>query len=200
MKKASIQQWALGPWLSSTKERERHNVTVITVRSRNYGLCSVSSSLSHATLEQPFRTLAIKWEVDIVKEVFLRLSACVCLFIVSLWCYRWRYNRSSSIWTQSKLFWRQIYFRLDLSRCWVALWPTVLSGRGSCRVCLGAWGFSFGFRGPSGRLGKSPGARGAPNKRNADGAVGIFGKCRARVGYGPAPGRTEKKALYHTCP
>ena len=29
-----------------------------------------------------------------------------------------------------------------------------------------------------------------PNKGNADGAVGIFGKCRAREGYGPAPGPT----------
>ena len=33
----------------------------------------------------------------------------------------------------------------------------------------------------------------APNKWNADGAVGIFGKCQARVGYGPAPGTTEKR-------
>ncbi len=44
----------------------------------------------------------------------------------------------------------------------------------------------------------SPGAWGAPNQGNADGAVGIFGKCRARVGYGPAPGPTIKKALFHT--
>ena len=56
-------EWALGLQLSSTKERERHNVTVITVGSRYYSLYSISSSLSHATLEQPFRTLAIKWEV-----------------------------------------------------------------------------------------------------------------------------------------
>ena len=34
-----------------------------------------------------------------------------------------------------------------------------------------------------------------PNKGNADGEVGIFGKCRARVGYGPAPGPTIKKGL-----
>ena len=41
---------------------------------------------------------------------------------------------------------------------------------------------SFGLRGPSpqiytpsGGLGSSPGAWGAPNKGNADGAVGIFG-------------------------
>ena len=68
---------------------------------------------------------------------------------------------------------------------------------GSGRVCLGSWIISFGFRGPSpqallplGRLGSS----------NADGAVGIFGKCRARAGYGPAPGPTIKKTLCHPCP
>ena len=42
---------------------------------------------------------------------------------------------------RSKSFWRQIDFGLDLSRCWVALWPAVLSRHGSGRVCLGAWGF-----------------------------------------------------------
>ena len=50
-------------WTPASREQERHNVTVITVGSRYYSLCLVSSSLSHATLEQPFRTLAIKWEV-----------------------------------------------------------------------------------------------------------------------------------------
>ena len=38
-------------------------------------LCSVSSTLSHANLEQPFRTLAIKREVNI----FLKKSSCVFL-------------------------------------------------------------------------------------------------------------------------
>ena len=38
-----------------------------------WSLCSVSSTLSHANLEQPFRTLAIKWEVNI----FLKKSSCV---------------------------------------------------------------------------------------------------------------------------
>ena len=88
----------------------------------------------------------------------------------------------STLLDQSRSFWWQIDFRLDISRCWVALWPVELSGRGSGRVCLGAWGFSYGLRGPSprlllpsGRFGLSPGAWGAPNKGNADGAVGIFG-------------------------
>ena len=53
---------------------------------------------------------------------------------------------------------------------------------------------------PSGGLGLSPGAWGAPNKGNADGAEGILGNCRMRVDYGPAPGPTIKKALCHTCP
>ena len=42
-------------WTPASGE-QGHNVTVITVGSRNYSLCSVSSSLSHATLEQPFRS------------------------------------------------------------------------------------------------------------------------------------------------
>ena len=47
IKKAITQQSEpLGLRLSSTKERERHNVTVITVGSKYYSLCSVSSSLS----------------------------------------------------------------------------------------------------------------------------------------------------------
>ena len=47
-------------WTPASGEQEIHNMTVITVGSRYYSLCSVSSSLSQATLEQPFRTLAIK--------------------------------------------------------------------------------------------------------------------------------------------
>ena len=42
-------------------------------------------------------------------------------------------------------------------------------------------------------MGLSPGAWGAPNKGNADGAEGIFGNCRMRVDYGPAPGPTIKR-------
>ena len=39
-------------------QRDGHNSGV-----KIWSLCSVSSTLSHANLEQPFRTLAIKWEV-----------------------------------------------------------------------------------------------------------------------------------------
>ena len=41
-------------WTPASAEQERHNVAVITVGSRYYSLYSISSSLSHATLEQPF--------------------------------------------------------------------------------------------------------------------------------------------------
>ena len=79
-----------GNWLMKWDE-------LITVGSKYYSLCSVSSSLLHANPEQPFVPLQIKWEVNICKEVFLCLSAWVCLchcvlIIVSLWCCRWAYN------------------------------------------------------------------------------------------------------------
>ena len=55
-------EWALGLRLSSPREQERqcdgHKFGV-----KIFQFCSVSSSLSHANLEQPFRTLAINWEV-----------------------------------------------------------------------------------------------------------------------------------------
>ena len=62
-------------WTPASGEQERHNVTVITVGSK---YCSYirSSAPSHMqTLEQPFRTLAIKWEVNIL----LKKSSCVFL-------------------------------------------------------------------------------------------------------------------------
>ena len=42
-------------------QRDGHNSGV-----KIWCLCSVSSTLSHANLEKPFRTLAIKWEVNII--------------------------------------------------------------------------------------------------------------------------------------
>ena len=50
-------------------QRDGHNSGV-----KIWSLCSVSSTLSHANLEQPFRTLAIKREVNVVKEIFLLRS------------------------------------------------------------------------------------------------------------------------------
>ena len=49
-------------------QRDGHNSGV-----KIWSLCSVSSTLSHANIEQPFRILAIKWEVNI----FLKKSSCV---------------------------------------------------------------------------------------------------------------------------
>ena len=57
-------------WTRISGEQERHNVTV-----KIWSLCSVSSTLSHANLEQPSRTLAINWEV----YMLLKKSSCVFL-------------------------------------------------------------------------------------------------------------------------
>ena len=58
-------------------QRDGHNSGV-----KIWSLCSVSSTLSHANLEQPFRTLAIKWEVNI----FLKKSSCVLYSCVCYHC------------------------------------------------------------------------------------------------------------------
>ena len=75
-------------------QRDGHNSGV-----KIWSLCSLSSTLSHANLEQPFRTLAIKWEVNIiVKKSSCFLSSCVFLcasvftIIESLWYGKWVYN------------------------------------------------------------------------------------------------------------
>ena len=49
-------------------QRDGHNSGV-----KIWSLCSVSSILSHANLEKPFRTLAIKWGV----KILLKKSSCV---------------------------------------------------------------------------------------------------------------------------
>ena len=66
-------------------QRDGHNSGV-----KIWSLRSVSSTLSHATLHQPFRTLAIKWEVNIIVKksscVFLPASlSCVVYSCVCLW-------------------------------------------------------------------------------------------------------------------
>ena len=69
--------------LGSRGERERHNVAGHKFGVKILQLCSISSSLSHANPKQPFRTLAIKWEVNIC----LKKSSCVCLpFCVVYYC------------------------------------------------------------------------------------------------------------------
>ena len=64
-----------GLWLSSHGERERHNADGHNFGVKIFQLCSVSSSLSHANFEQPFRNLQIKGEV----KYFIKKSSCVFL-------------------------------------------------------------------------------------------------------------------------
>ena len=68
-------EWALGLWLNNRRirktQRDGHNSGV-----KIWSLCSVSSTLSHVNLEQPFRTLAIKWEVIII----VKKSSCIFVF------------------------------------------------------------------------------------------------------------------------
>ena len=61
---------------------------------KKFQLCSVSNSLSHANLEQPFSNPCNK----VRGNILLKKSSCVCLchcvlIIVSLWCCRWVYNK-----------------------------------------------------------------------------------------------------------
>ena len=63
-------------------QRDGHNSGV-----KIWSLCSVSNSLSHATLEQHFRTLAKKWEVNML----LKKSSCVfphASFLPASFCVR----------------------------------------------------------------------------------------------------------------
>ena len=59
------------------RQRDGHNSGV-----KIWSLCSVSSTLSHANLQQLFWTLAIKWEVNI----FLKKSICVVYYCVCYHC------------------------------------------------------------------------------------------------------------------
>ena len=63
-------------------QRDSHNSGV-----KIWSLCSVSSTLSHANIEQPFRTLQINREV----KILLKKSSCVFLhasFIPASFCVR----------------------------------------------------------------------------------------------------------------
>ena len=79
-------EWTPRHLVEHLREQERHNVTVITVGSK-YEVYVRSPASSHMqTLKQPFRTLAIKWEVNI----FLKKSSCVlslCICRLSCVCY-----------------------------------------------------------------------------------------------------------------
>ena len=69
-----LAEWALGLRLSSPGERERHNADGITLGSKYFSYVRSPAPSHMRTLSNPFRILAIKWEVNIVKEVFLRAS------------------------------------------------------------------------------------------------------------------------------
>ena len=90
-------------------------------------------------------------------------------------------------------------FRL-LSSCWVAFGHVCVA-----RIWLGVlrhWRFppaSEAFT-PYRGLGLLPGAWGAPNKWNADGAEGIFRNARLGIFCNARRGPTLKTVLCHTCP
>ena len=97
----------------------------------------------------------------------------------------------------------QINLDLNLSRCRLALLPAVLS---AARIWPGVSRYlevSFGLRGPfpqaftpfRGGLGSSPGAWGAYNKGNADGAEGIFGQTPGACGLRLCARSYPKKGL-----
>ena len=84
----------IDPNIRRTKKTQRdgHNSGV-----KIWSSCLVSSTLSHANLEQPFRTLAIKWEVNVFKEVLLALCCCELFYIymcmyVDVNLHMWLYN------------------------------------------------------------------------------------------------------------
>ena len=88
-------EWNPGPPVEHIEKKERHNVDGHKSGGQNIAVYVWSPTPSHSgTPHNPFRTLAIKWEVNIFlkKSSCVRLYHCVCLFIVSLWCCRWQYN------------------------------------------------------------------------------------------------------------
>ena len=91
-------EWALGLRLSSPREQERHNVTVITVGSKYFSYVRSPAPSHTQTLNNPFEPLQIKWEVNIL----LKKTSCVVYYCVWLihcvsmylaWTCRWRYNK-----------------------------------------------------------------------------------------------------------
>ena len=86
-------------------QRDCHNSGV-----KIWSLWSVTSALSHANLEQPFRTLAINWEVNMLlkksscvfilpassflRRLFMRLSLMLCRCDAEWWCI-WLYNSNT---------------------------------------------------------------------------------------------------------
>ena len=84
-------EWTPRPLVEHLREQERHNVTVITVGSK-YEVYVRSPASSHMQpFNNPFETLAIKWEVNIFEKksscVFiLRFPSCVLYSCVCYHC------------------------------------------------------------------------------------------------------------------
>ena len=101
VKKASTQQSGPQGSVWASEERERHKVDGHNFGVKIFQLCSVSSSLSHADLGQPFCTLTNKvGGTYICKEVFLPASLSLRLFIYCVsrypaWTGIWEYNSFS---------------------------------------------------------------------------------------------------------
>ena len=156
-------------WATPAKMRKKYCYG----REKNLGqYSSLSSTPTHLSHKRNITLSRIKCEIE-------RFCKEACAFVIAGW---W--------WFRSLL---------------IQLSGRTSTGRAGCGPDLAGYvsvaGFFLRPQGafphaitPFGRLGWSPDAWSAPYKGNADGAVGIFGKYRARVGYGLAPGPTKKRS------
>ena len=70
-------EWPPGPPVEHQENEKDTTLTAIRMGVKIFLFCSVSPATSHTqTLSNPFRTLAIKWEVNIL----LKKSSCVRLY------------------------------------------------------------------------------------------------------------------------
>ena len=91
-------EWTPGP---PVEHQENEKDTTLTAIREGSKYCSYVRSPTPSytqTLSNPFRTLAIKWEVYICKEVFLCVSISLRRYVssiymyISAWIGRWQYN------------------------------------------------------------------------------------------------------------
>ena len=102
VRKASTQQSELqcSGWAAMVNEKDT-TLTAITLGSKYFSYVRSPAPSHSKTPHNLFEPLQIKWEVNILLRksscVFITACVvyyCVCLFIVSLWCWRWQYNNS----------------------------------------------------------------------------------------------------------
>ena len=109
-------------WASG--ERERLNVDGHKKGGQSISVSVRSTTPSHTqTLSKPFRTFAIKWEVNTYKEVFLR-----AFITVSLWCCRWQYNTM----TRSQVESYQILKKMVFDAFWLNTQHYKVRVKGKC--------------------------------------------------------------------